>query len=1005
MRRCFSLGFCCASLLFLTIAVLVVISPAPYRTQAEFGPRTLPKQPLAAYPKATEVSFEPNRGQTDPRVRYISRGAGRPLFLKPDGLVARLRVPESDTDHVVEMKIIGANAQAESEELDPRPGRSNYFVGNDPDGWQRGVRRYARVKFREVYPGIDLLYRGSAEPVSDGGQLLEYDFIVKPGADPGRIRLQFNGVEDVRVDDEGDLTLRTPAGDLRQLRPVVYQEIAEARRPVEGRFDLRPSGEVGFALGPYDSEWPLVIDPKVEYSTYLGGSGDDQAFGIKVGPDGSIYVTGWTESVNFPDVTAKGIGGNRDAFVASVTRVSTDDLESRPALNYSSVLGGFLVDQGQSLAVDADGNAYITGWTQSPNFPRTDGSGRGGGSDSFTAAFDPSGNLVFAGLTGGTGDDRGWSIDVKEFSGPEGGSIDVITAGGTNSRNGISTEDAFQLEYGGGDSDGWISSLRLDATAGAPFAVDNQSTSYLGGNQFDIVDLISRNDFTLNIGFRFDENDPIVGMTTSSDNMAVSPLAPHPTRAGGTDGYVAVLRLDQTGAAGWGQAPEDVVAFASYLPGGSRDEREVRVTIAENTSPIPQDRVYFSYNSFSNNVPTDENAAMSTNPGEQSYVLTRLERDSETGNPVFVGTTYGGGSQFDQAADLALDPNGAPAVVGLTFSQLPTTPNAIFPNRNGVFSGFLSTFSKDLTRVVYSTYMWGNPNSNVTAIDFDPFGQIYIVGINGPGALITPNAFQTDFGGGRWDVTIGGFTRPFVFNNGIGNGASFRPGASPQQISVVVGGQIGPQPPALLRTDGDGLILVDLDGARVLVNGEASPMTFASQFQDNFSFRSNVGFRFLREKGEDPPVVTVQVEFEGDLSNAVEVPVMEANPGLFAFDGSGQGQGAILNPDFSVNSAANPAPGDSFVIVYGTGGGITDPLCPDGGFGPLVEPFPRLQLPVQVFVDGVEVNHNYAGSAPDLVCGVNQFNVIPTNNPSGPAVPIQVCVNEVCSNIVTAAFQ
>jgi len=212
--------------------------------------------------------------------------------------------------------------------------------------------------------------------------------------------------------------------------------------------------------------------------------------------------------------------------------------------------------------------------------------------------------------------------------------------------------------------------------------------------------------------------------------------------------------------------------------------------------------------------------------------------------------------------------------------------------------------------------------------------------------------------------------------------------------------------PAFLTVGQDGNLLEVLGEASVLVDGEPNPMTFASETQNNFIYRPTVGFPFnLSGKGEQPPVVEVQVGFAGDVSNVVEVPVMEANPGLFALDGSGQGQGAILNPDFTTNGPDNPAPSDGFVIVYGTGGGITDPACPDGGFGPFAEPLPRLQLPVQILVDGDEVNQNYAGSAPGLVCGVNQFNVIPTNSPSGPAVPIQICVNDVCSNIVTAVFE
>ena len=935
MVRRFSLGFRSASLLLMTVAALVVISPVPEVQRAGSASPASTKQPIST--KAATVSFELNRGQTDLRVKYISHGAGRPLFLKADGLVARLREPESDTDHVVEMKIVGANPQAESEEFDPRPGRSNYFVGNDPDRWQRGVPHYGRVKFKEVYPGIDLVYRGSEEATSDRGQMLEYDFIVNPGADPARIRLQFEGVEDVRVDDQGDLALRTVVGELQQRRPVVYQELAEARRPVNGRFDLGPDGQVGFSVGPYDTDLPLVIDPKVEYSTYLGGSGDDQAFGIKVGPDGSMYVTGWTES---------------------------------------------------------------------PNFPTTDGSGVGGGRDSFTAVFDGDGNLVFSRRVGGSGDDEGRAIAVMEIEdeqtkgeGDSAGKSPIVVTGSRITNDDLENETPIRIQegYGGGPSDGFLEVVQFDGASGQPLTVSNRAASFLGGNRSDAVDSISLGNLTINNCFgEQDYNLFVTSTTNSTTGMPESECVPPPGPRGGADIHITAISFDLTFSAPFGEV------FGFYPPSGTGNETEGRCKVFESVSPIPRDRLYCSYNTLSNDVPVDENAAMSTNPGEQSYIVTFMEPDPETGKPVFHGTTYGGGSEFDQVAGMDVDPNGATAVVGLTFSQLDTTPNAISPTRRGPFDGWLAMHHPRLAQITYQTYL----DSNVTAIDFDRFGQSHLAGINGPGATITTNAFQPEFGGGPWDGTATRITLPFVFSNGIGNGASFRPGASPQQISVVVGGLIGPQMPAFLTVGQDGNLLEVLGEASVLVDGEPNPMTFASETQNNFIYRPTVGFPFnLSGKGEQPPVVEVQVGFAGDVSNVVEVPVMEANPGLFALDGSGQGQGAILNPDFTTNGPDNPAPSDGFVIVYGTGGGITDPACPDGGFGPFAEPLPRLQLPVQILVDGDEVNQNYAGSAPGLVCGVNQFNVIPTNSPSGPAVPIQICVNDVCSNIVTAVFE
>ena len=724
----------------------------------------------------------------------------------------------------------------------------------------------------------------------------------------------------------------------------------------------------------------------------MGGSGDDQAFAIEVGPDGSIYVAGWTESPDFPAAGAKGPPGERrDAFLTRFDNLLTTSLVQ----NFFGSNGN---DQAFEVTVDRDGNAYITGFTDNRGFPQTDGSRWAGGRDAFTAAVSPDGELLHSGTLGGLGDDTGTGIDFF----PEDDFVVVVTGGTTGTLNFPLTQDAFQTQRAG-PTDGWVDALRLDTTAGVPFTVDNRSTSLLGGNGTDFVDSLSFSKFSINVGFRFDEDDVFAAMTTDSDNMAEFGV-PNPTRAGGTDGHVTVLRLDPSFAPAWPPA-EDSVAFATYLPGGPDDESEVFFETFKGSvgGPSSKDKVYFFYNAGSN-VPTFAGAAVENYPGgPQSLVMSELVFDEQTGTAEF-RSTYAGGPNFDQAARMAVDPNGAPAGVGLTFSQIPTTPDAVFPNLNGVFGGYFMLFSGDLTQIDYATYLWGNRNSNVTDVAFDPLGQIHATGINGPGAFTTPGSFQPDFGGDPFDATVGVITRPFVFNNTPVNAAGFQPGASPQQISAVGGANIGPEPPALLVFDEDRNLLTEIGETRVLVDGDATPITFASQFQDNFVFRFSVGFRFLQEKGEDPPVASVQVEFEGDLSNVVEVPVLEANPGLFAFDGSGQGQGAILNPDFSINSVDNPAPSDSFIVLFGTGGGITDPICPDASLGPSEEPLPRLQLPQRVLVDGVEAQVPYAGSAPGLVCGVNQWNVVPTNNPSGPAVPIQACSGDICSNIVTAAF-
>ena len=250
----------------------------------------------------TPLHFEPRgepagapSGEKD--ATFVARGPGYSLQVGASGMAMHLRAGIDEPGVPLHLSIVGADAAAQGTGLERLPGESNYYLGNDPAAWRTDVPHFAKVRFDDVYPGIDVVYYDAArEGRSQRSRLLEYDFIVEPGADPKQIRLAFDGAEYVSIDKDGGLRLHTAAGDVRQYRPVVYQEIAEMRRPIGGRYVLRDDGAVAFEVDAYDREHPLVIDPKVEYSTYLGGSGNDQAFAIDVGPDGSIYVAGWTES-------------------------------------------------------------------------------------------------------------------------------------------------------------------------------------------------------------------------------------------------------------------------------------------------------------------------------------------------------------------------------------------------------------------------------------------------------------------------------------------------------------------------------------------------------------------------------------------------------------------------------------------------------------------------------------------------------------------------------------
>jgi hypothetical protein len=257
---------------------------------------------------------------------------------------------------VVRLKMDGANPNPQVKGLDELPGKSNYFIGNDPAKWQTNVTSYERVELKEIYPGIDLTYYGNQ------GQL-EYDFIVSRNADPKQIRLSFEGVNRIVVNDNGELLLDLEGETIVQKAPQIYQEIDGGRKVVTGSYQIT-GGQIGFLLGDYDRSKPLVIDPVLVYSTYLGGNGREDATGIAVDKDGNVYVTGDTTSTNYPTSSPiqGSYGGNYDVFVSKIS-------SSGSALVYSTYLGGSAEDTGYALAVDASGAVFVSGNSASGNFP------------------------------------------------------------------------------------------------------------------------------------------------------------------------------------------------------------------------------------------------------------------------------------------------------------------------------------------------------------------------------------------------------------------------------------------------------------------------------------------------------------------------------------------------------------------------------------------------------------------------------------------------------------
>ncbi|MDX2043803.1 MAG: SBBP repeat-containing protein [Acidobacteriota bacterium] len=346
------------------------------------------------------LSFSANRGQFDESVKFEARGAGYDIQLASDEIAIRLRnedfglrnggspIQVGSQFAVLGLKFIGANRSPQLESVEPLPGKAHYLHGNDPANWQRDVPTFASVRYRDLYPGVSAVFYGNQRQ-------LEYDFVVAPEADPSQIKLKFSGAEQIEIDANGDLLLKTSGGTLRQHRPVVYQQTNGTRHEIEARYKIHNPqsailNEASFELGDYDRSRELVIDPVLSYSSFLGGSGDEQATGIAVDASGAMYVTGSTTSMDFPTVSAQQAvsAGSTDLFVTKM-RLNAD---GSATLLFSTFIGGRDEDRANGLAVDSAGNVYVAGVTTSTNFPTANAAQSAFGSSAVFRSTDAAAN-------------------------------------------------------------------------------------------------------------------------------------------------------------------------------------------------------------------------------------------------------------------------------------------------------------------------------------------------------------------------------------------------------------------------------------------------------------------------------------------------------------------------------------------------------------------------------------------------------------------------------------
>ena len=676
------------------------------------------------------LAFEANVGQADGSVQFLAHGPGYGLFLtsteavmvlsqgsgvknegsgvrgQGSGIGEAAAIPIRSVSEapasaippaVVRMEVLAGNPAARAVGQDPLPGKVNYFLGNDPSRWHTNVATYRQVDYPAVYPGIDLVYYGNQ-------QQLEYDFVVSPGADPGHIRLGFTGADQVAVDGNGDLVLRAGSQELRQHKPVVYQDINGFRREVPGAFRLAPAqsplgtSQVAFALGAYDASRPLVIDPGLSYSTYLGGSNLQEGRGIAVDAAGSAYVTGATWSSDFP--TANAFQPTAHGANAFVTKFAPDG----SALLFSTYLGGSYFDGGHAIALDRDGNVYVAGETRSSDFPLVNPlqpAFGGGVDDAFVAKLAADGSaLDYSTYLGGSGVDEANGIAVD-------GEGNAYIAGNTSSTD-FPTVNAVQPTYGGGDFSAFIAKVAPDGSA-------LLYSTYLGGNHWD---------WGTSIAVDGAGDAYVTGVTGSTNFPTVNAL--QPTFGGIADAFVTKFAPDGS-----------ALLFSTYLGGYGLDQGNGVAVDAAGSA-------YVTGSTDATNFPT-VNAVQPASGGGTDAFVTKFAPDGSA----LLYSTYLGGSSLDTANGIAVDADGNAYLIGSTWSTNFPTLDAFQPNFGGGYyaDAFVAKLSAGGASLVYSSYLGGSGSDGGNAVAVDTNGNAYVTGNTASADFPTANALQPAYAG------------------------------------------------------------------------------------------------------------------------------------------------------------------------------------------------------------------------------------------------------------------
>jgi uncharacterized repeat protein (TIGR01451 family) len=703
------------SLISLPSLFVAAINPGPAQAEG-----TAPPSDDRAAFLSLPLQFIANTGQTSPEVRFSVQGAGHSLFFTPAQVVFHATGVAEPTaypaESLVQLRFLGANHQPAVEGVGRLPANANFFLGADPGAWRTDVPTFAAVAYRDLYPGVDLHYSGSY------GQL-KSEFRLQPGVDPTLIRMSYTGVRSVRLLPDGSLTLDTGLGKLIEAAPYIYQETTQGRQEIPGRYIMREAGPatvvISFDIPVYDPDLPLVIDPILGFSTYLGGSGSDSGEDIAVDGSGRIYVVGSTPSQDFPITNGaidSTLGGNNDVFLTQIIRAG-----EVYTYGFSTYLGGSQDDFGSGIAVSTDGDVTLTGQTKSANFP-THMAPRptfGGNSDAFvTRIISASGVYSFAFSTylGSTGFDYGSAVALDSAG-------NAWVTGNTTSSSFPVTSDAIQPTYAGGGvvvgGDAFITQL-ITGTSSYTYGY----SSFLGGSGIDYG-----NDIALSPG----DQVFLTGETWSANFPIHKQLMTKPGDSYDYDAFATSI-ISASGAYTY--------AYATYL-GGTAYDTGNSITVDSSGSAIVVGATR------STNMHTSSNAIQPTfNGGEWDAFVTQIVDSG--GTPAYGYASYLGGSSTDRAHAVAAGNQDSFYVTGQTWSSnFPTTVDAISRTLRGssdVFAVYVITTSGTYTYSI-ATYLGGSSGDAGMGAAVGVAGEAYLTGWTQSTDFPLEKAIDTILGG------------------------------------------------------------------------------------------------------------------------------------------------------------------------------------------------------------------------------------------------------------------